>query len=352
MRRALLLLGIFILIFVSITSIALAESERIVVVSHWGGVLGNAYRESAFNEFERETGIKVVEVTSTNNAAKIKAMVESNNVDIDLMEGSELEINRFSELNYLEPIDYSYFPQEVLDGMPDVSKNPYGCGSFAYASVIAYRTDVFPTGNHPTSWVDFWDTERFPGKRTLVSGTSGDYPPLEYALLGDGVSPDNLYPLDIERGFKALDRIKPHVEKWWTSGSQAAQMLLNKEVVLAEAFSGRIADLKNKGVPVEIEWNQGMFNQDYWLMPKGAPHKEDAYKLLAFMTDAKRQAKFSELSGYGAANMKAYDFIPSEVAENLPTSPENFKKLITVNNAYWAEHMPKIQEMWQEWEMK
>jgi len=329
-----------------------AQNDNVVVVSDWGGTLADAYRKSDFDDFEKLTGIKVVEVESTNNMARIKAMVESNNVDTDLMEGSQAEINRFKDIGYLEVIDYAKFPAAVANGMTDIAKDKYGCGTFAYASVIAYRTDVFKKGSNPKSWKDFWDVKRFPGPRTIVSGSSGDYPPLEYALLADGVAAKDLYPLDVDRAFKALDRIKPNVLKWWTSGSMAAQLLLNKEVVLAETFSGRIADLKKKGVPVEIEWNQGMLNMDYWLMPKGAPHKDNAMKLLAYMTGAKQQAKFSELSGYGPVNIDAYKYISPDVAANLPTAPDNIKKLIPVNNMYWSENMAKIQETWQEWESK
>jgi putative spermidine/putrescine transport system substrate-binding protein len=347
-------LGLIIVVFALLGFVApvFAADENIVVVSDWGGTLADAYRKSSFDAFEQQTGIKVVEVESTNNMARIKAMVESKNVDTDLMEGSEMEINMFKDIGYLEQIEYSQFPAAVAKGMTDLAKNKYGCGTFAYASVIAYRTDVFSKANHPKSWADFWDVKRFPGLRTMVSGSSGDYPPLEYALLADGVSPKNLYPLDESRAFKALDKIKPSVLKWWTSGSQAAQLLLNKEVVLAEAFSGRIADLKKKGAPVEIEWNQGMLNMDFWLMPKGAPHKANAMKLLAFMSAAAQQAKFSELSGYGPVNVDAYKSMSAEVAANLPTSPDNLKKLIPVNNVYWSQNMARLQESWQEWEAK
>ena len=56
-------------------------------------------------------------------------------------------------------------------------------------------------------------------------------PPI--ALLADGVPADKLYPIDMDRAFHKLDEIKPHITVWWTTGAQPAQLLLDKEVVMA-----------------------------------------------------------------------------------------------------------------------
>ena len=36
--------------------------------------------------------------------------------------------------------------------------------------------------------------------------------------MADGVAPDKLYPLDVDRAFKKLEEIKPNITVWWTSG--------------------------------------------------------------------------------------------------------------------------------------
>ena len=73
------------------------------------------------------------------------------------------------------------------------------------------------------------DAQAFPGRRALSA-----YPQemMEIALLGDGAARDKLYPLDAKRAFAALNRIKPNIGVWWSSGAQSAQLIKDGEVDL------------------------------------------------------------------------------------------------------------------------
>jgi putative spermidine/putrescine transport system substrate-binding protein len=325
-----------------------------VVVSHWGGTTSDAYHACYWDDFEKETGIKVVEVLATNNKSQLQAMVDTNSVDVDLMQGAELELNYFKDREketgkkYIADIDFSLLPADEVAAL--TTDFPNAVGAFAYASVIAYSTDAFTEDNHPSSWADFWDVEKYPGKRTIVSGASGDYPPLEYALLADGVPIDELYPLDVERAFKKLDELKPNVLKFWMSGSEAPQMLIDGEVTVAEGFSGRFATIKDQGAHVAIEYNQGGLNYDLFFIPEGAPNYENAHKLLSYMVQAERQAKFAKMTNYAPDNQNAYNYLDPEFAATLVTAPGNYEKMFTVNNKYWADNMLEIQDKWLAWE--
>lgn len=325
-----------------------------VVISHWGGSTAEAYRECYFDDFEKDTGIKVVEVIATNNMSKLEAMVNTGTVDVDIMQGSGLELNHFETLyedtgvKYIADMDFSYFDPADLEGL--TTDYPNAVGAFAYASILAYSTDAFPEGNRPDSWEDFWNVEEFPGMRTMVSGVSGDYPPLEYALLADGVAPEDLYPIDVDRAFAKLEEIKPNMLKWWMSGAEAPQMLIDGEVVMAEAFSGRIATIKAEGAPVDYVYNGGGMVFDLFFCPEGAPNYENAMKLLAYMVQPERQAKFAEMSNYAPDNQLAYQYLDPEFAATLVTNPENVDKCFMVDNKYWAANMYDVQERWLAWE--
>src|SRR3989442_1490871 len=45
----------------------------------------------------------------------------------------------------------------------------------------------------------------------------------QFALVADGVPPDKVFPMDVDRAFRKLDQIKPHVKVWWTQGNQSQQ---------------------------------------------------------------------------------------------------------------------------------
>ncbi|TGV78311.1 extracellular solute-binding protein, partial [Mesorhizobium sp. M2D.F.Ca.ET.145.01.1.1] len=102
--------------------------------------------------------------------------------------------------------------------------------------------------------------------------------PWEEALLADGVSPDKLYPMDIDRVFASLDKIKPHIRKWWSSGSEIQQMLHDKVVDIAQSYDGRALLLIDQGAATEINRNQAKLQWDYWVIPKGSPNAKAAQK--------------------------------------------------------------------------
>ncbi|MGF6972768.1 hypothetical protein QFZ94_001195 [Paraburkholderia sp. JPY465] len=92
---------------------------------------------------------------------------------------------------------------------------------------------------------------------------------LEIALLADGVPPNKLYPLDLDRAFKKLDTIKSDIV-WWSGGAQSQQLLASGEAPIGMFWNGRLHALAQTGVPVGISWNQNLTAADMLVIPKGA----------------------------------------------------------------------------------
>ncbi|WP_370651222.1 extracellular solute-binding protein [Neorhizobium galegae] len=107
----------------------------------------------------------------------------------------------------------------------------------------------------PKRWADFFDLKAFPGPRSMQRQP---YILLESALLADGVSPEKLYPLDVDRVFKNLDQIKSSVSVWWTTGAQAVDVLASGECTMGVAWDSRIAPAKASGQPVDNVFNGGL----------------------------------------------------------------------------------------------
>ena len=225
--------------------------------------MGSAMRKAFFNGFEKKYGIRVVE-TSPADFGKLRAMVESGNVEWDVTEIGGQDAIRATEMKLVEKID-----DKIVDRSkyPEKARTPYVFASSVYTTIIGYRTDVFKNGTQPKSWADWWDVKKFPGARSMRDHPTDN---LEFALIADGVPMDKIYPIDFDRAFKKLDQIKPHVNVWWATGQQPAQLLLDKEVVLATGWNGRFYDLIKKGGPIEIEWNQGALKQGSFVIPRGA----------------------------------------------------------------------------------
>ncbi len=317
-----------------------------LVIADGGGVFREAMRAAYYDPFEEATGITIINVDV--DPARVRAMVEADNVEWDIFTSDPSYVLLYSELDLLEPIDYSRFDPEDLEALIPEAVMEYGVGSYFWAWILAYSTDTFTEDNHPTSWADFWDVENFPGPRSLHSGVGGPQAPLEIALLADGVPPDELYPLDVDRAFESLERIKPYVVKWWTLGAEGTQALADQEAVMGSAYNARITNLMKEGGEVAIEWNQGIMALDAWLIIKGAPHLDAAQQFVAFASSAERQAEFARRMPYGPVNTRAAEYLDEEVLATLPTAPENLPQMIVFDTEWWMENFDAVTARFEE----
>lgn len=318
------------------------KGEGEVVVVTWGGIGTDMQRKAWFEPFEELCGIKVVEAIGP-DPAKLKAMVDTGTVEWDVTQigrGTMIELMRQGD--YLEAIDYDL----VEDGVTDDFRSEYGLDIVAFAQMLAYRTDVWDAT--PTGWVDFFDTETFPGGRSLPIATKGNIPELVGALIADGVPMDQTYPIDIDRAIKKLYEIKPDVVKWWEAGAQHMQLLLDNEAPFVTAWNGRIKAAKDEGHPVELIWDGGMVLNNAWLIPKGAPNLSNAQKFVAFSSSAIAQARYSALLPYGFTNVDSAKYLPEDILVNLPTAPENYAKMVPYQYQWWADNRPEVIEKFNE----
>src|SRR5690606_17430800 len=129
------------------------EKPEYIVFNSSGGIVNEALRAAYFTPFEEFYGVKVVD-TSPVDFGKLKAMVESGNVEWDVTEIGGQDALRAADEGLLEPLDFS-----VIDvcNVPDVSYTEYALRPSFYSTVIGYREDVFPNGTHPKTWAEFWD---------------------------------------------------------------------------------------------------------------------------------------------------------------------------------------------------
>ncbi len=204
----------------AITSIpdALKGSGTVRVCSY-GGALQSAQRQAYFKPFEELTGIKVVEAEGP-DLAKVKAMVDTGNIEYDVGEFDRASvINLQNKGDYWEPLDYNLYDTDNID---PAFRYKYSVDMLPYGQIFAYRTDAFK-GAVPTDNPDLWDTKTFPGARCLQSGSGGLTPDIEIALMASGVPKDKVYPVDIDKAFASLAKIKGDVDKWWTAGAMPAQ---------------------------------------------------------------------------------------------------------------------------------
>lgn len=310
--------------------------QKSITISSWGGSFQKAQREAWFNLVEKELGITIKEET-TQGIADVRAQVASGRPTWDLTTQGFYTCALLEREGRLEKLD----PAIVNDpGVPADLKSDHCMSQIVYSVAIGWRKKPFGD-KQPKGWDAFWNVKDFPGGRSMRRHPIYS---LEAALIADGVPMDKLYPLDVDRAFKKLESLKPHVVVWWASGAQSVQVLQDGEVEMVGAWNGRIqaamAEKEGRGGPLAITFDQQMLVSDAWMIPKGAPNKDLAMKALAIMMRPDAQASISKYINYAPANMKGYDtgIITPEMAANLPNSPQNAGKGFVLSVDWWVKN--------------
>ncbi|MER9839555.1 ABC transporter substrate-binding protein [Mesorhizobium sp. M0145] len=336
---------------------ASAGSPGELTVALNGGDYAKACIEAYVKPFEAETGVKVIPIGEEVPPSTLELMVSTNSVSLDVIPVSASTTVIAPKKRLLEEIDYSIYKKDELDAIIDYTRTPYSVGSIVYALCMVYNTEKFPAGKpRPTTWTDFWDVSKYPGVRAMASGVYGSDGPWEEALLADGVPADALYPLDIDRAVASLDKIKPHIRKWFVTGSENQQLLHDKVVDLAQSYDGRAIALMDQGAPIEANRNQQKVTWESWGIPKGAKNLQNAQKFIEFITRADRQAAFAQLIPYGPANQNAYKLLPVGVGRKFASHPDYLKSSIVMDPEWYTKAGPdgvtnieRLVHRWNEW---
>ena len=324
-----------------------AAQARDLTLSGFGGAAQDAQRKAFFEPFEKATGTKLTEDTYDGGLAKIKAMIDSNSVTWDVVDIEGSDLARGCEAGYFETLDWSLVGGKSA-WLPAATFSDCGIGQFVWATVLAYNADQLHDA--PKSWADFFDTKRFPGKRGLRRGAKFT---MEIALIADGVAPDDVYkllatPAGVDRAFKKLDTIKPSIQ-WWEAGAQPPEWLTAGDVVMTSAYNGRIAAANQGGKHLGIVWNGQIYSLDYWTVLKGSPFKDQALKMVAFMSQPDVLKNLPQYIPYGPPQKQVISMLPPALAEQLPTAPAHLVNALSSDNEFWLEHEDDLNERFNAW---
>ena len=333
-----------------------------LVVATWGGAYQKNQEEALFQPWERRTGHRVVvDGSYSGGLAEIKAQVETGTVTWQTLVVESQDALLGCEEGLLEPLDHSGLPP-APDGTPAAEDYiegglfECGIGSEAYSLVFAYDYERLPDG--PETIRDFYDLEKYPGKRGLRKAAVGN---LEMALVADGVPRERVYevlatPAGVARAFARLDTLRGHAV-WWESASQPPQLLADGEVVMTTAYNGRIFDaIAAEGKPFRIVWDAQVYGLDYFVIPRGAAQKELAMELIAFATSTEATADLYSRIAYmpmrrsAMARIGGYYRNPElDMRPHMPLAPANAANAVRLDDEFWLDYETELTERFRAW---
>jgi len=256
------------------------------------------------------------------------------------------DVARGCDEGLFEKLDYAKIGNKA-DFVP-AAVTDCGVGIFVWSTVMAYNGDKLKVG--PKTWADFWDVKKFPGKRGMRKGARYN---LEFALMADGVKPADVYKVlatkeGADRAFRKLGELKSNIQ-WWEAGAQPPQFLVAGDVVMTTVYNGRIDAANREGKNLVIGWTGGIYDLDYWVIPKGDPNKDAALKFIAFASTPSAQAEYAKNIAYGPTNTKALAKLDAKTLSNLPTAPANAKDALQFNLKFWADQGEDLEKRFASW---
>ncbi len=332
-----------------------AQAQETLTVVSFGGAYGAAQKKHQIDPYVAKTGVKILFENYTGGISEMKAQVQANRVQWDVVDVETIDLERACSEGLLEVI-----PRDIVlagdDGTPAEQDflpgtlSECAVGEIVYSTIFAYNQKTIGA-NKPSTLKDFFDLEKFPGKRGLRKRPQFS---MEWALLADGVKHEDVYkllatPEGQARAFAKLDTIKKDVV-WYDSWSQAPQMLNDGGVVMVQVANGRLFDaIKNENKPFVIVWDGNMFDFGAWAIVKGTPKLERALDFVAFATSTKALAGFQDVA-YGPPRKSSLALVDKSVIEHLPSS--HIEEGMQVDSVFWADYGESLGEKFNEWLLK
>lgn len=287
-----------------------------VVVASWGGSFDEGLQKAFYDDFTKDTGVEVVIVPP--DYGRWAAMNDQKASEWNSTDASNVSVAEWINKGYLQKLPADAARSDLV---PENYRD-YAANGYLVSFVMVYNKKTYADGA-PATWQDFFDEKKFPGKR----GLTGSYETTaEAGLLGDGVAPEDLYPLDIDRAFKKWGSLSDLTVT--TGYAELVQAVDSGNVDIAFLPSGSAARAVEANPDLAISWDNNISQWAAMPFSASGPNKAAAKKLMTYMQDPKRQGEFASISYYGPANTEALQYVDKDVLPYLTSEESNFSKTV------------------------
>ncbi|MFT4105635.1 MAG: ABC transporter substrate-binding protein [Lacrimispora sp.] len=300
-----------------------------VYVYNWGEYID----ESVIEEFEKETGIKVVyDMFETNE--EMYPVIEAGGVKYDAVCPSDYMIQKMIENNLLSEINFDNVPnlKEIDPQYLEMAKSidpenkysvPYAWGTVG----ILYNTSLVAPEDVPTKWSDLWN-DKFKDNILMQDSVRDAF---MVALKSLGYSMNTANEAEINEAKELLISQKPLVQAYVID--QVRDKMIGGEAAVGVIYSGEMLYIQNEveelGLDYSLEYvipEEGTnLWLDSWVIPANAPNKENAEKWINFLCRPDIAKKNFEYITYATPNKGAFDLLDPEIQSNKAVFPDSDK---------------------------
>lgn len=320
-----------------------------ITLSSWGGDFSKAWKQGVAGPFTAASGINVIfDDAPGEHVAKLQAQKNAGHIQWDLVDFYIFDYMAADKLGFVQPLPSDLKATLEKVSLPGFVSSGGIISIAAVDQVIAYNTDTLD--KHPTTPADFFDTKGFPGRRAMYG--DGYFDNVATALLADGLTWDNLFPLDLDRAYRKLDGIRKDVAVWYTTGDQQQQILRDGEVDMLFGWDGRLYNLRDEGtVKLGLSFEGSILAPNYLTVVTDAPNQQGAFEFVKFFgTNPQAQAGLSDGTGYPTPNPESTQFVDADVRSRLWTASADSKSKVNLFNVdTFPEDPTLLSKRWYDW---
>ncbi len=259
-------------------------------------------------EFERDTGIKIRERLVDDQGKQFNLLVaEANSPTADIVTIAGHRFRQFIDSELVSPLDvdrlknwdkvntvYSEADWTLVNGQK------WGVPILAGAEVLAYNSDIV-SAEEARSW-DVIFSDKYAGQNAYIMQDFMSIVMLYLGYDGNMIGYDQAKAAEAVNAAKAfLIENKPKVRKYYDSGAEFQQMMINQDISLGMAWSGPVSKLIMDGFPAAMTIpKEGSYGFVYnYNVTKNGPNSDNAYILLdALLARPEIGANMTKASGF------------------------------------------------------
>jgi spermidine/putrescine transport system substrate-binding protein len=315
-KRLLLILSLF-------CTVAMAD-DNVVNVSVWSQELS----PSIVQQFQKDTGIKVNYSTFDSNEVLYAKMKASKQTQYDVVEPSSYYITRMAREDMIEKIDMSQLSnyKNLNPAFTHPDYDPKGEYSIPWVwglTGIFVNRKYYPN-DKIEKWTDLWS----PKYRDSLLLLNDPREVFNVGLMTLGYSPNENNLQHLQQAYQNLVALLPNVRLY--NSSSVPSMLVDEDVTIGMAWNADVykAQLQNPEIEFIYPKDKFVIWVDSFVIPKNAPHRDNAYKFLNYVMQAQIAAMQVKETFYPTANQAALAYLPPEIANSqiIFPSPDLIKK--------------------------
>lgn len=324
------------------------NSSVSLTIASWGDPFTAATQKHLVEPFMEETGYEVQIVDAPGKfVSNLESQNQAGKVEWDLLDstsGPDAYIAYERGLLAKMPDDVR---GRILEVLPEDAVTDFGITW----SILGYITACNPEAVEacPSNMSELFETEAFPGSRTSIA--TSPLVNLSAAEIANGVAIEDLseHEIDLDRAFETLEKYQESSGAWWSSGDQNIQVFSTGEAEMGISYSGRAYAAEEAGTPLEVIWEDGLYNPGFWNVVEGSDVSDEAWEFVEWVaTNPEAAANWGAELGYSVPNPDAFEYFDEEVSSQLADFPENREKLGHMNFDWYVENYEEVNTRWQE----